>query len=141
MDEKGVPSIRLAEGGHMILTQWDIRELQKAKGAIRAAVDTLMQQLNLEPADIEKILLTGSFGGQVDIHATTQIGMIPNITRERVETVANGAGLGAAKFLTDEGFKLGVKAAQNARQVDLDQDPNFVMLYVESMSFPLPDQD
>ena len=139
MDEKGAPSIRLAEGGHMTLTQWDIRELQKAKGAIRAAVDTLMQQLNLSTGDIEKILLTGSFGGQVDIHATMQIGMIPNIPRDRVQTVANGAGLGAAKFLTEEGFELGVKAAQKAQQVDLDQDPNFVMLYVESMSFPLPD--
>ena len=103
---------------------------------IRAAVDTLMQQLNLTPNDLEKILLTGSFGGQVDIRATMQIGMIPNIPLNKVETVANGAGLGAAKFLTDDGFELGVRLAKKAKQVDLDQDPNFVMLYVESMSFP-----
>ncbi len=134
-DEKGAPGILLGDGAHMTLTQWDIRELQKAKGAIRAAVDTLMQQLDLEPQDLEKILLTGSFGGQVDIKATMQIGMIPSVPLSKVETVANGAGLGAAKFLTDEGFELGVKLAEKAKQVDLDQDPSFVMLYVESMPF------
>jgi uncharacterized 2Fe-2S/4Fe-4S cluster protein (DUF4445 family) len=136
IDERGAPSIRLGDGPHMTLTQLDIRELQKAKGAIRAAVDTLMHQLSLNPGDLEKILLTGSFGGQVDINATMQIGMIPNIPLSKVDTVANGAGLGAAKFLTDEGFELGVKLAQKAKQVDLDQDPNFVMLYIESMAFP-----
>ena len=136
-DDRGAPGIRLGDGPRMVLTQWDIRELQKAKGAIRAAVETLVQQLGISPNDLEKILLTGSFGGQVDIHATMQIGMIPDIPLDRVETVANGAGLGAAKFLTEEGFERGVRLAEKAKQVDLDQDPNFVMLYVESMTFPL----
>ena len=136
-DDRGAPGIRLGDGPRMVLTEWDIRELQKAKGAIRAAVETLVQQLGISPNDLEKILLTGSFGGQVDIHATMQIGMIPDIPLERVETVANGAGLGAAKFLTEEGFERGVRLAEKAKQVDLDQDPNFVMLYVESMTFPL----
>ena len=140
-DERGAPGIRLGNGNKMVLTQWDIRELQKAKGAIRAAVETLMQQLDLEPDDLEYILLTGSFGGQVDINATMQIGMIPELPVEKVLTVANGAGLGAAKFLTDEGFERGVRLAKQAKQIDLDQDPNFVMLYVESMSFPLSENN
>ena len=110
-DDRGAPGIRLGDGPRMVLTQWDIRELQKAKGAIRAAVETLVQQLGISPNDLEKILLTGSFGGQVDIHATMQIGMIPDIPLDRVETVANGAGLGAAKFLTEEGFERGVRLA------------------------------
>jgi len=137
IDDKGTACIRLGNGPHMTLTQWDIRELQKAKGAIRAAVDTLMQQLGLAANDLDKILLTGSFGGQVDINATMKIGMIPSIPLSKVETIANGAGLGAAKFLTDEGFELGVRLAQAAKQVDLDQNPNFVTLYIQSMAFPL----
>ena len=140
INDDGVPSIRLGEGDRLTLTQFDVRELQKAKGAIRAAVDTLMQELNLVPKDLVKILLTGSFGGQVDINATMQVGMIPNIPQDRVETVANGAGLGAAKFLTDEGFRLGEKLAHKAKQIDLDQNPNFVTIYVESMTFPKTDK-
>jgi hypothetical protein len=47
--------------------------------------------------------------------------------------VANGAGLGAAIFLTEEGFALGERLAAHARQVELDQDPEFNHLYIRSM--------
>ena len=40
-------------------------------------------------------------------------------------------------FLTDEGFALGEKLAAEAEQVELDQDPDFVMMYVASMGFPM----
>ena len=39
--EHGARRILLVDDSRIRLTQWDIRELQKAKGAIRAAVDTL----------------------------------------------------------------------------------------------------
>jgi uncharacterized 2Fe-2S/4Fe-4S cluster protein (DUF4445 family) len=80
------------------------------------------------------VVLTGSFGGQVDIEAILEIGMIPPVRREVVETAANGAGFGAAMFLTDEGFARGEKLAAEAKQVDLDLDANFNMLYIEGMS-------
>jgi hypothetical protein len=56
------------------------------------------------------------------------------VKREVVETAANGAGFGAAMFLTDEGFALGEKLAAESKQVDLDLDANFNMLYIEGMS-------
>ncbi len=135
-DHNGTPSILLDKENNLTLTQWDIRELQKAKGAIRAAVDTLMDELDLEPEDLEKIILTGSFGGQVDINATMKIGMIPEVPLDKVETIANGAGLGAAKFLSEEGFRAGEMLARKAQQVDLDQNLDFVQTYIDSMRFP-----
>jgi len=126
---------QVAEGGNpLYLTQKDIRELQKSKGAIRAASEILIKQLGLNPADLERVALTGSFGGQVDIDAVLQIGMIPPVPREAIETVANGAGLGAAIFLTEDGFALGERLAAHARQVELDQDAEFNDLYIRSMS-------
>jgi uncharacterized 2Fe-2S/4Fe-4S cluster protein (DUF4445 family) len=133
-DAHGARAIKLTDDGKLLLTQHDVRELQKAKGAIRAAIDVLMQQLDLTPNDLQKVILTGSFGGQVDINAIIEIGMIPPVRREVVETAANGAGFGAAMFLTDEGFALGEKLAAEAKQVDLDLDANFNMLYIEGMA-------
>ena len=133
-NEYGTRQIRLTPDGKLNLTQHDVRELQKAKGAIRAAIDVLMMQLNLQPSDLQKVILTGSFGGQVDIDAIIDIGMIPPVQREAVETAANGAGFGAAIFLTDEGFALGEKLAREAKQIDLDMDANFNNLYIEGMS-------
>jgi len=133
-DEYGARSIDLVEDGSLKLTQLDVRELQKAKGAIRAAIDVLMMQLNLKPEDLQKVILTGSFGGQVDIDAIINIGLIPPVAPEVVETTANGAGFGAAIFLSEEGFALGEKLAAKAEQIDLDLDANFNILYVEGMS-------
>lgn len=132
-NEYGTRQIRLTPDRKLHLTQHDVRELQKAKGAIRAAIDVLMMQLNLKPKDLQKVILTGSFGGQVDIDAIIDIGMIPPVQREIVETAANGAGFGAAMFLSDEGFALGEKLAAKAKQVDLDTDANFNNLYIEGM--------
>jgi uncharacterized 2Fe-2S/4Fe-4S cluster protein (DUF4445 family) len=126
--------VLLVDDSSIGLSQWDIRELQKAKGAIRAAVDTLMAHLYLKPEDLERVILTGSFGGQIDIDSAIDLGMIPPVDPSRVETIANGAGLGAAMFLTDEGFALGEELARRAGQVDLDQDPLFISRYVGAMA-------
>jgi len=132
-DDQGSRRIKLTPDDDLYLTQLDIRELQKAKGAIRAAIDVLMNQLELAPDDLERVVLTGSFGGQVDIDGILEIGMIPPVRKEVVETIANGAGFGAAMFLTEEGFALGEKLAQRAEQVDLDTDPQFHHFYIEGM--------
>ncbi len=130
----GSRRIQLVPGKELYLTQLDIRELQKAKGAIRAAIDVLMLQLDLKPQDLERVILTGSFGAQVNVEAILQIGMIPPVKKEAVETIANGAGFGAAMFLTDEGFALGERLAEKAEQVELDLDPKFNELYIGGMA-------
>lgn len=133
-DAHGVANIRLTSGGELSLSQWDVRELQKAKAAIRAAVDILLAQLGLQPTDLTRIIMTGSFGGQIDVEAILALGLIPPVCRDTVETVANGAGLGAAMFLTDEGFARGEALAAHSRQVDLDLDADFNMRFVEAMA-------
>ena len=132
-DDEGVRSLQLTPDGSLTLSQFDIRELQKAKGAIRAALDILLDQLDLKPTDLQRMILTGSFGGQVDVDAVLGLGMLPPVRREVVESIPNGAGLGAAMFLTDEGFALAEELAARTEQVDLDLDPDFNMRYVMSL--------
>lgn len=117
------------------LSQWDVRELQKAKGAIRAACDMLLDRLDLEPGDLTRVILTGSFGGQIETDAIIGLGMIPPVRREVVETAANGAGRGAALFLTEDGFARGEALATWAKHVELDTEADFNERFVESMVF------
>jgi uncharacterized 2Fe-2S/4Fe-4S cluster protein (DUF4445 family) len=127
-------SLLLTPDAQLKLNQWDVRELQKAKGAIRAAIDVLMSRLGLDPVDLQRVILTGSFGGQVDIQAVLALGMIPPVEAEVVETIANGAGFGAAMFLSDEGFARAIELAQHAEQVDLDMDAGFINRYISAMA-------
>ncbi|MBS1251077.1 MAG: Na(+)-translocating NADH-quinone reductase subunit F [Anaerolineales bacterium] len=117
------------------LSQWDARELQKAKGAIRAACDILLRRLDLAPEDLQRVILTGSFGGQMDIDAIIGVGMIPPVRSGVVETAANGAGMGAALFLDDAGFARGEALATHAEHVELDLEPDFNERFIEAMTF------
>jgi uncharacterized 2Fe-2S/4Fe-4S cluster protein (DUF4445 family) len=119
--------------GRLALTQLDIRELQKAKAAIRVAVDLLLERLGLCPADLQRVILTGSFGGQLSVEAALGLGLVPRIERSRLELVPNGAGLGAALFLQADGFRRGQALAARARHVELDQDPAFNDRFVQAM--------
>jgi uncharacterized 2Fe-2S/4Fe-4S cluster protein (DUF4445 family) len=127
-------AISLTADGRLKLRQLDIRELQKAKGAIRAAIDVLMGRLKLQPGDLTDLILTGSFGGQVEIDSILGLGMIPPVKEEVVKAIPNGAGFGGAQFLTDEGFARGVTLAAKAEQVDLDLDPDFFNRFIQGMS-------
>ena len=133
-DAAGIRRIRLFREPELWLSQLDIRELQKAKGAIRAAIDTLLAGLDLQPSDLEQVILTGSFGGQVDTGAVLALGMLPPVRAEVVETIANGAGFGAAMFLREEGFALGEALALRAQQVDLDLDPQFDLRFTRALT-------
>ncbi len=133
-DSHGVRHLSLLDNDPIALSQLDVRELQKAKGAIRAAFDILLNNLSLTPEALRRVILTGSFGGQIDIDAVIALGMIPPVDRERVQALANGAGLGAALFLSDDGFSRGQTLARQAEQIDLDLDADFNMRYVESLA-------
>jgi uncharacterized 2Fe-2S/4Fe-4S cluster protein (DUF4445 family) len=53
-------------------------------------VEILLAELGLQPADLQRVILTGSFGGQIDVDAVLGLGMIQPVRREAVETQANG---------------------------------------------------
>jgi uncharacterized 2Fe-2S/4Fe-4S cluster protein (DUF4445 family) len=136
VDLRGVESLEEAPHVPLYLTQHDIRELQKAKGAIRTAVEILLARLELKSGDLRRLILTGSFGSQLNVEAVVALGMVPPLDLAIVEPSANGAGLGAALFLDDDEFARGERIATQAEQVDLDMDPGFNRRFIEAMDLP-----
>jgi len=116
------------------LSQWISANCRKRKAPSGLAMDTLMARLGLQAKDLKRIILTGSFGGQIDISSAVELGMIPPVPLDRVETIPNGAGLGAAMFLSESGFELGERLAEQAQQVDLDKDTDFISRYIGAMA-------
>jgi uncharacterized 2Fe-2S/4Fe-4S cluster protein (DUF4445 family) len=133
VDRRGVEEGEEGTRIPLYLTQHDIRELQKAKGAVRASAEILMARLGLKANDLQRMVLTGSFGSQLNVEAVVGLGMIPPVDMDVVETSANGAGFGAALFLDDKEFTRGERIAAQAEQIDLDLDADFNMRYIEAM--------
>jgi len=131
----GPKTLYLTPDRNIWLTQKDIRELQKAKGAIRAAITVLMNNLRMVPDDLDRVILTGSFGGQLDVEAVIGLGMIPAVPAEQIENIPNGAGMGAAMFLSEDGLALGERLAQKTEQIDLERDADFRRIFINTLAF------
>jgi len=126
-----------AEHIPIVLTQRDIRQVQLAKGAIRAAVELLLARAGLRAQDLGEVLLAGAFGNYVNPHSTLRIGLLPPVLpAERIHGVGNAAGAGAALALLSLPHR--ARAADLARQathVELFTSSEFQEVFAEAMLF------
>ena len=79
----------------VVLTQKDVREVQLAKGAIRAGIELMCTHLGVSVEQIETVYLAGAFGNYLDPAAACRIGMIPPCLADRIKPIGNAAGEGA----------------------------------------------
>jgi len=137
------PNGRLTANGEwmlqppVFLTQWDIRELQLAKGAIAAGVRTLAQQWGARMTDIARVYLAGAFGNYIRRASARRIGLL-DFPPEKIQSAGNTALLGAklALFNLDSDDGCFSKLRQRIRHVSLNEDPSFQEIYAHEMQFP-----
>ncbi|MFO7988035.1 MAG: ASKHA domain-containing protein [Desulfotignum sp.] len=76
------------------ITEPDLDNLIRAKGAMYSAALTLLDEIGLKVNDIERIILAGGFGSYVDLASAITIGLLPEIEPEKVTYLGNGSLLG-----------------------------------------------
>jgi uncharacterized 2Fe-2S/4Fe-4S cluster protein (DUF4445 family) len=137
------PSGRIAQGDSWLLsapvslTQWDLRELQLAKGAIAAGLRVLLDNWGASAADLHQVYLAGAFGNYINQASARRIGLL-NFPRELVQPAGNTALLGAKLALFDLARHDGAfpEVLAQTRHISLHEDPRFQETYVEEMPFP-----
>lgn len=77
------------------LTETDIDNLIRAKGAIYSGCLTLLEEVGLTIESIEQIILAGGFGSYIDLEKAMTIGLLPEIDTEKVTFIGNGSLMGA----------------------------------------------
>jgi uncharacterized 2Fe-2S/4Fe-4S cluster protein (DUF4445 family) len=133
-DETGKTRYRLADG--VWLTQKDVRQVQLAKGAIRAGIDLLLKSLGLTAADVDRIQIAGSFGYHIREASLFHIGLLPRAFNGTVEFVGNTSKTGGEIFLLNEAYRREMEeAAGRVRVVELANDENFEKVFIASLGF------
>jgi uncharacterized 2Fe-2S/4Fe-4S cluster protein (DUF4445 family) len=119
------------------LTQRDVRELQFAKASIATGWRLLMEQLKLNDADIQQVLLAGSFGSYLSPASAIQIGLVPKIPVMRIVSAGNVAGEGAKMVLLSQPERNGATALlDEVEYVELSDRADFNDKFVVQLGFP-----
>jgi len=135
--------VLLAEAGDgaasedIYVTQRDVREIQLAKGAVRAAIEVLLAEAGLKADDIGEILLAGAFGNHISPASAVRIGMLPDIPLERIRGIGNAAGAGAIlSLLSLEERQRARDIARQAAHIELSGRLDYQMTFADTMLFP-----
>ncbi|MCP4539352.1 MAG: DUF4445 domain-containing protein [Chloroflexi bacterium] len=122
-------------GAAVTITQKDVRELQLAKGAMRAGVQILLEAQELSEEEIDHVIIAGAFGTYIDVSSAMAIGMLPQLSADRFRQVGNAAGMGAKLALISRSKR--VEAQEIARRVgyiELATEPRFMRIFTQAMS-------
>jgi uncharacterized 2Fe-2S/4Fe-4S cluster protein (DUF4445 family) len=120
------------------LSQRDVRELQFAKAAIATGWRLLIEEVGLAAADIQQVLLAGSFGSYLAPSSAVRIGLVPDIPTLRIVSAGNVAGEGAKMALLSVRERAAARALlEEVHYVELSDRPDFNDRFVDQLSFPV----
>lgn len=117
-------------------TQEDVRQVQLAKSAIRAAIEILLQEADIDAASLGRIVLAGGFGYSLRAKNLEAIGLLPPDSADKVYFAGNTSRIGCVRMLRDVGHRRYLEEKIKAvKHISIETRPVFMDLYVENMEF------
>jgi len=124
----------------VVLTEIDIENLIRAKGAIYSGCMTLLIEVGMSIQDIEQIILAGGFGSYVDLEKAMTIGLLPEMDSNKVTFIGNGSLMGARmSSLTNRIRKDVVEVTKKMTNFELSDTPSYMDNYVAALFLPHTD--
>ncbi|MFH2058798.1 MAG: ASKHA domain-containing protein [Pseudomonadota bacterium] len=119
------------------ITEPDLDNLIRAKGAMYSAALTLLDEIGLGIKDIERVILAGGFGSYVDLASAITIGLLPEIDPEKVIYLGNGSLLGCKINSLTNAFRRDVaKVVNMMTNFELASTPSYMDHYMSSLFLP-----
>lgn len=124
----------------IVLTEIDIGNLIRTKGAIYSGCQTLLEEVGLSISSLDRIVLAGGFGSHVDVEKAMTIGLLPEIDPDRITYIGNGSLMGARICcLTNRIRKDVVEVMKKTTNFELSETPSYMPHYVAALFLPHTD--
>lgn len=118
------------------LSQDDIRQVQLAKGAIRAGMEVLAERIDMHWESLEEVILTGAFGARLSLESLKNIGIFTTKMVKIARFVEEGALVGIERaLLSSEGLSAIEGMAKAVKVVPLSGTPAFKRHFLNHISF------
>ena len=129
-------------GEDLVITEVDLDNLIRAKGAMFAGYVTLLESVGMTFTDLERVVLAGNFGAYIDLERAITIGLLPDIDRDRFFYLGNASLLGAQISLTDhKRFRERTMVSSLMTNMELSESPQFMNHYMASLFLPHTDME
>ena len=127
-------------GKDLVITENDIKNLIRTKGAVFSACSLLLKNVGLNFDKIDSIYIAGGFGQHLNIENAVRIGLLPDIERKKFHYMGNSSLLGAYLILLSEKNKdLSNDTAEKMTYVELNTEPGYMNEYTGALFLPHTD--
>ena len=135
-----VEANQTALGSDIVVTQSDLTNFIRAKGAIYHACDCLLDRVGRAFSDLHNVYISGGFGNYLDVRNAVTIGLLPDLPEDRFQFIGNGSLQGAKTILlSSEAMDEAETIASKMTYIDLSTDPRFMNEYTSTLFLPHTD--
>ena len=137
VDEKG--EYALCEG--ITISETDIDNLIRAKGAIFSACQTLLASVSLSFEDVDSFCVAGGFGRFLDLEDARTIGLLPRLGDDKFSFLGNTSVIGAyLTLISEERRAKEHELAGKITYVDLSNESQYMDHYTAALFLPHTDR-
>lgn len=124
-------------GEAVTISESEIANIIKSKGAVFAAIKSLVDYVGINFNQLDKIYVAGGFGSSLNIHKAIGIGLIPDIDARRVQFIGNSSLTGARMILNSIAvFDKAKEIAHRMTNIELSNYPPFMDEFVAALFLP-----
>jgi Uncharacterized metal-binding protein len=117
------------------ITQADIRQIQLAKAAVFAGIETLLATQNLTAEEIGRFYIAGGFGHFMNLSSAARVGLFPQTLVRKAVVLGNASLSGAIVLLMHGSGDALAQIQRQATEIPLSGNPVFSESYIEHMMF------
>ncbi len=127
-------------GEDIIISEVDIDNLMRAKGAMYAGYQTLLDSVGLTFDDLDRVIMAGNFGAYIDLEKAICIGLLPDVDRNKFFYLGNASMLGCQISLSDvDRFRDRDEVRKLITNLELAENNEFMSYYMASLFLPHTD--
>ncbi len=124
-------------GWAVTITETDISNLIKSKGAVFAAMKSLIDYVGLSFKQLDTIYLAGGFGSSLNIAKAIAIGLLPDIALQKIQFIGNSCIMGTRMaLLSRPTFEGGINISKRMTNIELSNYVPFMNEFVAALFLP-----
>ena len=129
-------------GRDVEITEVDIDNFIRAKGAIFSAIRTMLSSLDFDVSMIENVYVAGGIGSGINMKNAVTIGMFPDISLDKFHYIGNSSLSGSyTMLLSNEAERKTYEVAGNMTYLELSTVPGYMDEFVAACFLPHTDTD